>query len=101
MTILFTEEMTIPRDLTTIDETVLDIDIFSIDFESAYKREFTWYVSEYNSTNCTIQIVWESPAWISSTAVRDKLVFEVLRREKFADPARRLRSFDDETVVYT
>ena len=54
MTILFLEEMTIPRDLTRIDETVLDIDIISVDVESAYKRHFTWYVSDYHATNCTI-----------------------------------------------
>ena len=54
LTILFTEEVNIPRDLTAIDETVLDIDIYSVDLENVFKRNFTWYVAEYNSTNCTI-----------------------------------------------
>ena len=95
MTILFLEEMTIPRDLTQIDETVLDIDIISVDVESAYRRDFTWYVSDYNTTNCTIQIVWDSPPWVSSTSVRDKLSFKILRKDKFIDRARRLKDFDD------
>ena len=95
MTILFLEEMTIPRDLTQIDETVLEIDIISVDVESAYRRDFTWYVSDYNTTNCTIQIVWDSPPWISSTSVRDKLSFKILRKDKFIDRARRLKDFDD------
>ena len=38
LTIRFLKEMTIPRDLTLIDETVLDIDIYSSDIESSYKR---------------------------------------------------------------
>ena len=91
--------MTIPRQLTSIDESVLEIEIYSVDIESTSKREFTWYVRDYSSTNCTIQLVWNSPPWISSTSVRDKLLFGVLRLEKFVDPARRLKTFDDDTVL--
>ena len=101
LTILFTQEMTIPRDLSSIDDSVLDIEIYTVDIESTFRREFTWYVRDYKSTNCTIQIVWDSPPWISSTTVRDKLLFGVLRQEKFVDPARRLKTFDDDTVYQT
>ena len=85
--------MNVPYDLDDINEEVLDIKIFSVDTENTLKRHFTWHVSHYNSTNCTIQILWERPPWISSTLVRDKLYFKVLDREKFLDPkARQLRS---------
>ena len=94
--------MTIPRDLTQIDETVLDIQIWSVDVENTFKRHFTWYIASYNSTNCTIQLVWDSPPWISSTATRDKLLFRVLRQDRFIDLARRRLAVDSEnTVVLT
>ena len=102
MLILFTHEMSVPIDLTIIDETVLDIQIYSVDLENTFKRSFTWYVSDYNSTNCTIQIMWERPPWISSTIVRDKLLFSVIDREKFIEPRlRRLASTSTETVFLT
>ena len=58
LTIEFTTEISVPDDLTAIDNTVLDIDIHSVDFENMYKREFTWYVKEFDSTSCSIQILW-------------------------------------------
>ena len=94
--------MSVPYDLTVIDETVLDIQIYSVDLENTFKRSFTWYVSDYNKMNCTIQIMWSKPPWISSTIVRDKLFFHVLEREKFIEPrTRRLRSTSKETVILT
>ena len=58
LTIEFTTEISVPDDLTAIDNTVLDIEIHSVDFENMYKREFTWYVKEFDSTSCSIQILW-------------------------------------------
>ena len=84
--------MAAPRDLADIDEDVIDIRIYSIDLENAHRRDFHWHVSTYNATNCTIQIVWDSPPWISSTAVRDILTFNILDQEKFFKPRRALQS---------
>ena len=93
--------MIVPRDLTSIDDTVLLIDIESVDVEYTFKREFSWYVSSYNSTNCTIQFVWESPPWISSTTVRDKLSLSIIDREKFITPRRRLQAVNSDQISST
>ena len=98
LTILFTKDMIVPYDLTEIDEEVLEIKIYSVDVENTFKRQFEWHVSNYNSTNCTIQIVWDSPPWISSTQVRDKLTFRVLERDKFITPKRLLEEIDIEAI---
>ena len=85
--------------MTAIDETVLAIQIVSEDLEFSYKRDFSWYVSSYNSTNCTIQIVWESPPWISSTTVRDKLTLHVIDLDKFIEPRRKLDTRSKEAIL--
>ena len=38
LTIEFTTEISVPDDLTAIDNTVLDIEIHSVDLENMYKR---------------------------------------------------------------
>ena len=91
--------MEIPIDLTEIDETVIEIEIHSVDVNFEFKRKFSWFVSSYNETNCTIQIVWESPPWISSTQVRDRLTFKIIDLAKFIRPKRALASTDRDVVL--
>ena len=38
LTVLFTQEMNVPRDLTAIDHTVLEIEIYSVEEDFSYRR---------------------------------------------------------------
>ena len=54
MTILFSQEMTIPDEINTIDDDVIKIEIITLDLDNVHKRGFSWEVMTYYSFNCTI-----------------------------------------------
>ena len=72
--IKFSQAMSIPIDLTIIDDTVLHVELETEDEANRSKRGFKWSVIQFKSMNCTIQFVWDSPPWLSSTNVRDKIL---------------------------
>ena len=86
LTITFSHEMATPYDLNEIDSEVLLLDIVTVDEQNRSQRDFKWNVVDYNPLNCTIQIDWKYPPWISSTAQRDILTVKLLDREKFLSP---------------
>ena len=89
MTVRFSKEMEIPRDLTSIDDSVLSLRIESEDKNNLDYRGFSWNVTEFYPLNCTIQLNWDNPPWVSSTTVRDRVIFKVVDLEKLVDPNRR------------
>ena len=82
----------LPDEIQAIDDDVIKFEIITVDIDNRHKRKFSWEVTTYNSFNCTIQITWDSPPWISSTSARDKLTFEVLDQAKFITPRKALFS---------
>ena len=89
LTIRFSQEMTPPSDFSSIDDTVLTMNIITENIDNIGKLGFSWFVTEFTSTFCTIQLEWENPPWVSSTIVRDQLTMEVLDTSKLLDSRRR------------
>ena len=89
MKIEFSEEMEMIDNLTSIDLNVLHFSVETTDQANLDKRRFVWNVTAYNTTECTILFKWDSPPWISSTEVWDKIIMRVLDHEKFLKPRGR------------
>ena len=89
LTILFSEEMDPPRDLSIIDSSVIEFEIDTPDPDYINYRAYKWYLSAYNPLNCTFQFGFEYPPWISSGSDRDKIVLKFVNPAAFINTERR------------
>ena len=84
LTIQFSQEVNIPNNLTAINDSIFSLKIKTPKDAQVDMRGFIWNVTQFYPKNCTIQLIWDNPPWISSDEERDRLLLKVVDKKSLA-----------------
>ena len=95
--VIFSEIFNDVKNLTTIDETALELLIIPGEEEvvDTSKLGFTWNVTAFSKEKMKIELNFENAIYISSSSQKDKLQIRVLKENPFIAEKTQLRVPED------